>query len=74
MTNGQTTLEDAVAANFAGLCDTCHQRDIGQTGEYPCTKCGLPTLHDPPAGWVSLHGRLVARAMKPTPKRRRSRR
>lgn len=28
-------------------CPTCGQTNIGQTGEYPCAACGLPTLHDP---------------------------
>ena len=27
-------------------CATCGQIDQGQTGEYPCTACGLPRLHD----------------------------
>ena len=27
-------------------CDDCGQCDDGQTGEYPCPKCGLPRLHD----------------------------
>lgn len=24
-------------------CPKCHQRDVGQRGEYPCEECGLPT-------------------------------
>ena len=24
-------------------CPRCHQRDVGQQGEYPCEECGLPT-------------------------------
>lgn len=27
-------------------CPVCGQKDTGQTGEYPCGVCGLPTLHD----------------------------
>lgn len=27
-------------------CGECGQRDEGQTGEYPCERCGLPVLHD----------------------------
>jgi len=27
-------------------CECCNQEDIGQTGEYPCEKCGLPTIWD----------------------------
>jgi rubrerythrin len=27
-------------------CIVCGQIDHGQTGEYPCPNCGLPTLHD----------------------------
>lgn len=27
-------------------CPKCHQKINGQTGEYPCSVCGLPTLHD----------------------------
>jgi hypothetical protein len=27
-------------------CSKCGQTDIGQYGEYPCEKCGLPTLFD----------------------------
>lgn len=30
-------------------CPKCGQVDTGQTGEYPCTECGLPTTHDEPA-------------------------
>lgn len=29
-------------------CTKCGQFDIGQTGEYPCPKCGLPTTWDSP--------------------------
>jgi rubrerythrin len=28
------------------VCPSCNQTDTGQTGEYPCPMCGLPTLHD----------------------------
>lgn len=28
-------------------CLACGQTNIGQTGEYPCAACGLPTQHDP---------------------------
>lgn len=28
------------------VCPVCKQVDHGQTGEYPCPKCGLPTAHD----------------------------
>ena len=27
-------------------CKTCNQTDHGQTGEYPCPECGLPTVWD----------------------------
>lgn len=27
-------------------CKKCNQINWGQTGEYPCEVCGLPTLHD----------------------------
>lgn len=27
-------------------CPKCHQKNVGQTGEYPCPVCGLPTMHD----------------------------
>ena len=27
-------------------CGKCGQVDHGQRGEYPCSQCGLPTLHD----------------------------
>ena len=27
-------------------CPECGQASIGQEGEYPCPKCGLPTLWD----------------------------
>jgi len=30
-------------------CDVCGQVDHGQYGEYPCAKCGLPTLWDLPS-------------------------
>jgi len=29
-------------------CTDCGQLDSGQTGEYPCKTCGLPTVHDEP--------------------------
>jgi hypothetical protein len=29
-------------------CKACGQIDHGQTGEYPCAECELPTLHDEP--------------------------
>jgi len=29
-----------------GPCTECNQTDKGQTGEYPCKLCGLPTEHD----------------------------
>ncbi len=28
------------------VCNTCHQMNVGQTGEYPCVECGLPTVWD----------------------------
>lgn len=40
MQGGITLLE-----NFLN-CQTCGQRDTGQTGEYPCQTCGVPTVHD----------------------------
>lgn len=27
-------------------CSTCHQVNVGQSGEYLCPTCGLPTMHD----------------------------
>jgi hypothetical protein len=27
-------------------CPDCGQSNVGQTGEYPCPTCGLPTLWD----------------------------
>ena len=27
-------------------CPKCGQTDHGQTGEYPCPECGLPTVWD----------------------------
>ena len=27
-------------------CQKCGQKDQGQTGEYPCPECGLPTVWD----------------------------
>lgn len=27
-------------------CESCRQLNIGQQGEYPCEKCGLPTQWD----------------------------
>lgn len=30
----------------AGRCPECDQVDVGQTGEYPCKACGLPTTWD----------------------------
>jgi len=28
------------------VCDSCGQKDEGQTGEYPCDVCGLPRTWD----------------------------
>lgn len=28
------------------VCSICQQMDVGQTGEYPCSECGLPTVWD----------------------------
>ena len=36
---------DRKMASRAG-CSLCGQSDHGQTGEYPCAKCGLPATHD----------------------------
>ncbi|RMC99933.1 hypothetical protein EAY64_06405 [Aquitalea palustris] len=33
-------------AGSGEACKKCGQIDIGQYGEYPCPKCGLPTLHE----------------------------
>lgn len=30
----------------AAKCATCGQVNRGQTGEYPCAECGVPTLWD----------------------------
>ena len=39
--------EDTRSGSIASrTCKTCSQFDYGQTGEYPCRVCGLPTLHD----------------------------
>lgn len=27
-------------------CKKCGQLPNGQTGEYPCSECGIPTVHD----------------------------
>lgn len=27
-------------------CKKCTQIPVGQQGEYPCSECGLPTVHD----------------------------
>lgn len=31
-----------------GKCSKCGQEERGQTGEYPCPECGIPTVHDEP--------------------------
>jgi len=31
-------------------CKKCKQEDKGQTGEYPCKECGLPTVWDKSSG------------------------
>ena len=37
------------------VCESCSQRNVGQSGEYPCAECGLPQLHDEEfAGAVDL--------------------
>lgn len=46
-TNGLARLDRAIAAVEAleaPACRTCEQVDRGQTGEYPCKECGLPTV------------------------------
>lgn len=42
------TADDLIAAHtkLSGGCAACGQSDTGQTGEYPCKSCGLPTEHD----------------------------
>lgn len=30
-------------------CAQCGQISAGQTGEYPCSRCGVPRLHDAPS-------------------------
>lgn len=37
---------DARDARLRGACSKCGQADWGQSGEYPCDECGLPTTHD----------------------------
>lgn len=36
------------ARDTEDACKTCGQIDSGQTGEYCCKECGLPTVHDDP--------------------------
>lgn len=45
LTSGNVTLTGA-ASPSGEQCGTCEQADVGQTGEYPCKACGLPTTHD----------------------------
>jgi hypothetical protein len=33
-------------ASRVEYCPVCGQKDIGQTGEYPCEACGLPHMWD----------------------------
>ena len=35
-------------------CSECHQHDIGQQGEYPCKKCGLPATWGSDDPWVAF--------------------
>ena len=39
-------LKGILSNTTSAQCDKCGQSDNGQTGEYPCSKCGLPILHD----------------------------
>jgi hypothetical protein len=48
-------------------CPECHQYPGEQTGEYPCLKCGEPTLHDPLTDAVSEGFRSRAIAAMPPP-------
>lgn len=34
--------------NNSAPCPKCNQTNQGQTGEYPCPECDLPTLWDDP--------------------------
>lgn len=37
---------DVEGALFGKACSRCGQRQRGQTGEYLCQDCGIPTVHD----------------------------
>jgi hypothetical protein len=41
--------ENDTAQSTRPYCSRCGQRDVGQTGEYPCVRCGVATVHDAPA-------------------------
>lgn len=47
LTKKQQAAADKAAGTAANQpCATCGQIDQGQTGEHPCTECGIPTEHD----------------------------
>jgi len=39
-------LADLHEAQIVPRCARCGQINFGQSGEYACLDCGLPTLHD----------------------------
>lgn len=43
-------LREAMRVVIPPACSKCGQNDFGQTGEYPCDTCGLPTVHDERVG------------------------
>lgn len=52
--------EEAPAAPDHQCCGKCKQEDVGQTGEHPCSDCGLPLVHDAePAKYTELEQRLA---------------
>lgn len=51
------TALSASAEPSAPKCKSCGQVPEGQSGEYPCKACGLPTVHDEPSAPTCPHHR-----------------
>jgi hypothetical protein len=54
-----------------GRCRDCDQINVGQTGEYPCKTCGLPTTWDdrqssPVDWWVECQRERCPEGVEPT--------
>jgi hypothetical protein len=59
MTNNDECLAAGMDPANPETCPKCGQSDTGQTGEYPCVQCGLPTTHDALAQQLAARQKTV---------------